>query len=1068
MQRDDEEAVDNRNFALVESVNKPQQALKKERSHVKQRHSKSTVSSTCKSSALTDIQDDDIMSISNININNDSTELKEDIGESMKNINSDTNRTDGNLFCNESKDHQKHAWNIDVDKMTKSSTSLSSDKSIESSSSTLKLSDSTLATTENLNYVPARLNSPFFLKQLDISKDIMKQDPNLPSLNIATRSAEKSGKKSSAVKKPRGFSLISNSGSESYSRSSSAYDSSTSNVRVAVRVRPLCASEEERGDKEIIEYPGQGSIWVDIDSSTTKPFTFNTIFDDRASQNQVFEECGIRDLIEKALDGFSCTVFAFGQTGSGKTHTITGPVDQNVEDMLGNNELPGLVPRSIHYMYEAISKRPTLDYRIKASFLEVYNEKVKDLLNPSNAYDTLPVRWSGKKGFYVDNLFTMECECLEDLMSILIEGSLYKQVGMHAMNDHSSRSHSILTVYVDCEEEFDSDEESALPIVKHGKISFVDLAGSERVKETKSTGESLAESNNINKSLLTLGNCISALGDPKKKGNHIPYRESKLTKLLADSLGGDGFTLMIACISPSSYVLQDTMNTLRYANRAKNIKNKPIVKMDPREQVFQRIKRELKLLKAENTYFRKQLGVPYSESQIILTPNQIEGELTENESGTLSPAIGADTLSSIESSRNNSCKDFTLKDDFEPRATTAIYALGAKNGLYGMLQEYMNENESLKTENMQLHRSRAIAQRQQEEMFRENERLSRKLDDLGRVMLSTPLSREHVKTWISSGSPGSTIFSRQIADENGVVSANDPTGEKPVRFPPVRQGSYPNYVNSVNLSAEVEYEKQKLRQKKEKEKLSSDNVTSKTHTPKSPSLATSLDTPPNKTKSGNQLSTSLANRSKDYLNNGVDTKENEKNYEVVAVKENLSNGSKSSARSSSVKTRDVNKTRKNTLPRTWRMKNKAPVVEKPGSYAARFAARKGLLSKHMSQRQPAVPHQNIDTTLLQQQQQQQQMQQEIATSQYPSYSQIPVYGYNSNYGQYPYMGIGVTPASQGIQQEMPMNGYNNINKSKHQDTTSLADGHIHADAPRLKQTNARTGRWQTKDGHQSP
>lgn len=116
----------------------------------------------------------------------------------------------------------------------------------------------------------------------------------------------------------------------------------------------------------------------------------------------------------------------------------------------------------------------------------------------------------------------------------------------------------------------------------------------------------------------------------------------------------------------------------------------------------------------------------------------------------------------------------------------------------------------------------------------------------------------------------------------------DPTGEKPVRFPPVRQGSYPNYVNSVNLSAEVEYEKQKLRQKKEKEKLSSDNVTSKTHTPKSPSLATSLDTPPNKTKSGNQLSTSLANRSKDYLNNGVDTKENEKNYEVVAVKENLS------------------------------------------------------------------------------------------------------------------------------------------------------------------------------------
>ncbi|XP_020904953.2 kinesin-like protein KIF12, partial [Exaiptasia diaphana] len=232
-------------------------------------------------------------------------------------------------------------------------------------------------------------------------------------------------------------------------------------------------------------------------------------------------------------------------------------------------------------MFDMMDKKSDQgNFTLRASYLEVYNERVKDLLNPSSTHDSLPVRWSRDRGFYVENLFYVECDTLDDLTAVLEEGLKYRQVGSHGMNDHSSRSHSLLTVYVDIET-VDPSDEAGIPILRHGKISFVDLAGSERVKETKSVGEAFTESQNINKSLLTLGNCISALSDAKKRTGHIPYRDSKLTKLLADSLGGDGVTLMIACISPSSYVVSDTLNTLRYANRAKKIKNKPVVQMDP-------------------------------------------------------------------------------------------------------------------------------------------------------------------------------------------------------------------------------------------------------------------------------------------------------------------------------------------------------------------------------------------------------------------------------------------------------------------------------------------------------
>ncbi|KAI9330368.1 P-loop containing nucleoside triphosphate hydrolase protein, partial [Zopfochytrium polystomum] len=281
-------------------------------------------------------------------------------------------------------------------------------------------------------------------------------------------------------------------------------------------------------------------------------------------------------MVLQAINGYNATIFAFGQTGSGKTFTITGPE----EEWDTSADTAGIVPRALEFLFDQVgairesqSNRPEQGQSItvRAAFLEIYNEQVQDLLNPGPS--NLAIRWTAARGFYVENLFVADCDVLEDCMAVLEEGMRNRTTGSHRLNENSSRSHSIMTVYVDsCTIDSDDGE----PVIRHGKISFVDLAGSEKVKESKATGETLTETLNINKSLLTLGNCISALSDPVKRNSHIPYRDSKLTKLLADSLGGSGLALMIACVSPASLNIAETLKTLRYAHRAKRIENRGV------------------------------------------------------------------------------------------------------------------------------------------------------------------------------------------------------------------------------------------------------------------------------------------------------------------------------------------------------------------------------------------------------------------------------------------------------------------------------------------------------------
>nr|XP_018667191.1 kinesin-like protein KIF12 [Ciona intestinalis] len=504
---------------------------------------------------------------------------------------------------------------------------------------------------------------------------------------------------------------------------SSESDVDGSDVHVVARVRPLNQQEVERNDGSSTRFPSDGAILVE-NQTAAKTFSFHGIFQPGCTQKQVFEHSGMRRLLSMALDGYACTAFAFGQTGSGKTYTMTGPVTPEAADSMTQEKslkdlgCYGLIQYSFAFLMEKVLEGNDVNYTVKASYLEIYNEQVQDLLNPL-AYESVQVRWSKGQGFHVENLFVREIESLDDLMSVLEDGMRNRAVAEHNMNEHSSRSHSILTVYLDSE----SATEEGMSVTKHGKVSFVDLAGSEKVKDTGSTGETLIEATNINRSLLTLGNCISALSDPKKRTGHIPFRDSKLTKLLADGLGGSGVTLMIACVTPSSYNVSETLNTLRYAKRARKIKNKPVIRIDPREELILKLQREMKLLKQENLFLRDQLEFPHREKPKFPKPNTVD--TNESRANKMLPALPA-----IKSTSDGSKASSFESPDHRPVSD---------NSLYGMLQEYMVENEALRNENHNLLTQHSVDEREHRIISRDNDKLARKLEDLSRLMLSSPM-----------------------------------------------------------------------------------------------------------------------------------------------------------------------------------------------------------------------------------------------------------------------------------------------------------------------------------------
>jgi len=340
-----------------------------------------------------------------------------------------------------------------------------------------------------------------------------------------------------------------------------------SNVLVAVRVRPLMKHDIiKRSCVKVLDSKliiildpafGDKQDILRANRSREKQYAFDYAFDPNASQMQVYNHT-TKFLIRGVLDGYNATVFAYGQTGSGKTHT-----------MIGSPNDPGIMVRVMEdltsYSTEQ-GKKEGVDYKFTVSLLEIYNENIRDLLSEVEEY--LDLREDPIKGPVVAGITEVEAKNGKEIMDLLTQGNAKRSQAATAANEVSSRSHAVLQVVVESKDK----ASGIVANIKVGKLSLVDLAGSERAANTKNVGARLVEGANINRSLLALGNCINALGEKGNKGNFVPYRDSKLTRLLKDSLGGNCRTVMIANISSAESSFEETLNTLKYANRAKNIK----------------------------------------------------------------------------------------------------------------------------------------------------------------------------------------------------------------------------------------------------------------------------------------------------------------------------------------------------------------------------------------------------------------------------------------------------------------------------------------------------------------
>ncbi|GCB76267.1 kinesin-like protein KIF3B isoform X1 [Scyliorhinus torazame] len=363
---------------------------------------------------------------------------------------------------------------------------------------------------------------------------------------------------------------------------------SSESVKVVVRCRPINEKEIAGGYGRIVDIDAKlGQILVKTPkagpSELPKTFTFDAVYDYNSKQVELYDET-FRPLVESVLLGFNGTIFAYGQTGTGKTYTMEG--------LRTDPERRGVIPNSFEHVFTHISRSQNQQYLVRASYLEIYQEEIKDLLAKDQT-KRLELKERPDTGVYVKDLSSFVTKNVKEIEHVMNVGNQNRSVGSTNMNEHSSRSHAIFVITVECSE-IGLDGENHIRV---GKLNLVDLAGSERQAKTGAQGERLKEATKINLSLSALGNVISALVDGKS--THIPYRDSKLTRLLQDSLGGNAKTVMVANIGPASYNCEETLTTLRYANRAKNIKNKPRVNEDPKDALLREFQEEIARLKAQ-------------------------------------------------------------------------------------------------------------------------------------------------------------------------------------------------------------------------------------------------------------------------------------------------------------------------------------------------------------------------------------------------------------------------------------------------------------------------------------
>ena len=378
--------------------------------------------------------------------------------------------------------------------------------------------------------------------------------------------------------------------------------SSAANVNVICRFRPMNNLEKTTGNEQVCDFTSPTSLT--FHSSREKNvyrFIFDRIFPPSSTQQDIYD-FGVKGIIDSVLDGYNGTVLAYGQTSSGKTYTMQGEMDEE--------RTQGIIPRMINHVFKHIYKNEGTDFMIKVSMIEIYQEKIRDLFDVSKV--NLNIREDTIKGIYVDGASERYVGCPNDVLALLEMGSANRAQAATNMNEHSSRSHSIFILTI-------NQTNKAEGVSKVGKLYLVDLAGSEKISKTGATGHTLEEAKIINKSLTTLGRVINNLTDGKS--THIPYRESKLTRVLQESLGGNSKTCLIITCSPSIFNESESLSTLRFGERAKKIKNKPKINKEVTVAELQKLVTQLKeklktadarIAQLENFIRQNGLSVPAS------------------------------------------------------------------------------------------------------------------------------------------------------------------------------------------------------------------------------------------------------------------------------------------------------------------------------------------------------------------------------------------------------------------------------------------------------------------------
>ena len=377
--------------------------------------------------------------------------------------------------------------------------------------------------------------------------------------------------------------------------------SNAANVNVICRFRPMNEMEITNGSEQVCVFTSPTSLqFYSTRERNNYKFNFDRIFQPSSTQEEIYSY-GVKGIIDSVLNGYNGTVLAYGQTGSGKTYTMQGEI--------GNEKTKGIIPRMIKHVFDYIHEQnSSSEFMLKVSMIEIYQEKIRDLLDISRV--NLPIRQDSIKGIYVDGCSERYVGCPRDVLNALELGANNRVQAATNMNEHSSRSHSIFILTINQTNKKEG-------FSKIGKLYLVDLAGSEKISKSGVTGFNLIEAEKINLSLTTLGRVIYNLTDGKSQ--HVPYRESKLTRVLQESLGGNSKTCLIITCSPSIYNESETLSTLRFGERAKKIKNKPKINKEVTVAELQKLIAQLKenlkkanarITQLENYIKQKNLTVP--------------------------------------------------------------------------------------------------------------------------------------------------------------------------------------------------------------------------------------------------------------------------------------------------------------------------------------------------------------------------------------------------------------------------------------------------------------------------